>query len=477
MSSPGLVMAAIVRHRRAGRHEGSTPARASGFTLMSRGGDLCDNRQAMAAFAPPSPTRVRSRLGRVHGRALDGDDPLALGAAAALARSVDADPLAVRVAFVVLAVAGGWGVFLYLAAWAWLVWRRPPVLRPVPSQAATAQRLIGVVAVMLGLLLMLRDRAPGFADTLVWPMAVVGTGLVLGWKHLNLSSTVGPGTSATANLARLAGGFVLVVGGFTSLLAANLSVGTLRDGLTAVAVVTVGVLFILGPWVVQLTQTLADERRERIRADERAEVATHLHDSVLQTLTLLQKRADDPQMMAALARHQERELRRWLYGGGSVAGEGEVPRSFSAALEAMVTEVEDQHLVQIENVTVGDGPIDGPLRAVVAAAREALVNAAKFSGQRTVSLYAELRAHHVDLFVRDRGVGFRPDDVGPDRKGICDSIVGRLERLGGTAVVRSTPGTGTEVRLHLDRSPANGATGVARAPGATGTSGASEAAP
>jgi signal transduction histidine kinase len=202
--------------------------------------------------------------------------------------------------------------------------------------------------------------------------------------------------------------------------------------------------------VVQLTRSLADERRERIRADERAEVATHLHDSVLQTLTLLQKRADDPKVMAALARHQERELRRWLYGGSTGPG-GEAPRTFQAALDAMASEVEDQHLVQVQNVTVGDAPVDAPLLAMVAATREALVNAAKFSGQRTISLYAELREHHVEVFVRDRGDGFDPDGVAPDRKGISDSIVGRMARLGGDAHVRSTPGAGTEVRLRLDR--------------------------
>jgi signal transduction histidine kinase len=210
--------------------------------------------------------------------------------------------------------------------------------------------------------------------------------------------------------------------------------------------------------VVQLTQSLADERRERIRADERAEVAAHLHDSVLQTLTLLQKRADDPKVMAALARHQERELRRWLYGGAAAgvpgATGGDEPATFRAALEAMATDVEDQHLVQVENVTVGDGPVDATLLAVVAAAREALVNAAKFSGRRAVSLYAELRDHHVEVFVRDRGVGFDPAAVGPDRKGISDSIVGRVQRLGGTAQVRSAPGSGTEVRLRVDRNGA-----------------------
>jgi len=409
----------------------------------------------MALFEPP----LRARAQPVTDRAFEGDDPLALGAAAALARRFDVDTVAVRVAFVVVAVAGGWGVLLYLVAWLLLVWGRELPVRPVPSLATTAQRVVGVVAVMLGLLLVLRERAPGFADTLVWPVAVVGAGVVLGWRHLNVS----PGAETTAHLARLAGGFVLVLGGFTSLFTANLSVGTLRDTLAAVAVATVGVLLILGPWVVQLTQSLAAERRERIRADERAEVATHLHDSVLQTLTLLQKRADDPKVMAALARHQERELRRWLYGGASGAGgngtgDGDEPRTFRAALEAMASEVEDQHLVQVENVTVGDGPVDAPLLAVVAAAREALVNAAKFSGRRTVSLYAELRAHHVEVFVRDRGAGFRPDAVEPDRKGISESIVGRMERLGGSAHVRSAPGDGTEVRLRLDR--AGSASGV-----------------
>ena len=394
---------------------------------------------------------LRARAQPAEGRAFEGDAPLALGAAAALARAFDVDTVAVRVAFVVLAVAGGWGVLLYLVAWLLLVWNRELPVRPVPSHATTAQRVVGVVAVMLGTLLVVRERAPGFADTLVWPVAVVGAGVVLGWRHLHVS----PGAAPTAHLARLAGGFVLVVGGFTSLFTANLSIGTLRDSLAAVAVATVGVLLILGPWVVQLTQSLADERRERIRADERAEVAAHLHDSVLQTLTLLQKRADDPHVMAALARHQERELRRWLYGDGST---GEAPRTFQAALEAMASEVEDQHLIQIENVTVGDGPVDARLLAVVAAAREALVNAAKFSGRRTVSLYAELRDHHVEVFVRDRGAGFRPDAVEPDRKGISESIVGRMERLGGSAHVRSAPGDGTEVRLRLDR--AGSASGV-----------------
>ena len=213
-----------------------------------------------------------------------------------------------------------------------------------------------------------------------------------------------------------------------------------------VAVVAAGVLVVFAPWVVQLTRSLADERRERIRADERAEVATHLHDSVLQTLTLLQKRSDDPQLMAALARHQERELRRWLYS----APDPHDGRGFREAIEAMVAEVEDQHLVHVDNVTVGDGPVEARLQSILSAAREALVNAAKFSGERTVSLYAELRPNHVELYVRDRGSGFRMEEVADDRKGISDSILARLYRLGGTAQVRTSPGAGTEVRMRLE---------------------------
>jgi signal transduction histidine kinase len=403
----------------------------------------------MGSSSPPASRAVARRP-------LDGDDPVLLGVAATLARRFDLDPVAVRLACVIMAVAGGWGVGLYLVGWVFLVWRAELPCRPSPSWAADGSRTLGVAVVVLGALLVLRALALGFADTLVWPVAVVGTGVMLGWRHLNPAVSAVPDDprhpqrrGASTDLARLAGGFFLVVGGFTSLLAANLPVGSVRDGLIAVVVVAAGVLLILGPWAMGLTQSLAQERRERIRADERAEVATHLHDSVLQTLTLLQKRSNEPEVMAALARHQERELRRWLYGSESRAGGA---HRFRQALEAMVSDVEDQHLVQVDNVTVGDGPVDASLQAVVSAAREALVNAAKFSGLRTASLYAELRDAHVEVYVRDRGVGFSPEHVGPDRKGISDSIVGRMERLGGTAQIRSAPGAGTEVRLRLESS-------------------------
>jgi signal transduction histidine kinase len=416
---------------------------------------LCDNRRRMALVDSPSSGRrpVAARL--------EGDEPLALGVAAAAARRFDVDALSVRAAFVVLTVAGGWGAALYLVGWVFWVWRTPPPVRPMPSQAQAPLRRFAVLCSTVGPLLILRARLSGFADQLVWPTAGVTAAVVVGWQHLAVDLADGSanpdagrlpwplGHHPRGHLLRAAGGLLLVVGGLAYLTTSGrTSVGVLRDGLVAVAVVTAGVLLVFAPWVVQLTRSLTEERRERVRADERAEVAMHLHDSVLQTLTLLQKRADDPKTMAALARRQERELRRWLYG----MSDPHDGRGFREAVEAMVTEVEDQHLVKVDNVTVGDAPLEPVLRTVIAAAREALVNAARFSGERTVSLYAELRPQHVELYVRDRGVGFCLDEVADDRRGISESIVARVHRIGGTAHVRTAPGAGTEVRIRLERS-------------------------
>jgi len=200
-------------------------------------------------------------------------------------------------------------------------------------------------------------------------------------------------------------------------------------------------------------EALVDERRRRIRADERAVISSHLHDSVLQTLALIQKRSDDPASVAALARRQERELRQWLYGRPPEQG-----GTLRLALEEAAAEVEDQYGVAVENVVVGDEPLDEGLAAVVAATREAMVNAAKFSGDSLVAVFAEVSPDSIEVFVRDRGVGFDLEAVPDDRRGLADSIIGRIQRLGGTAEVRTAPGEGTEVRLQLARSPrtANG---------------------
>jgi signal transduction histidine kinase len=172
-------------------------------------------------------------------------------------------------------------------------------------------------------------------------------------------------------------------------------------------------------------------------------MAAHLHDSVLQTLALMQKRADDPREVAALARRQERELRSWLNTGSR----REPGASLAAALEAAVVEVEDAHGVPVEVVAVGDRPLDERAEALVAATREAVLNAVKFAPGARISVYAEVRGEHVEVFVRDRGPGFDLDAVPPDRRGLRESVLGRMERHGGRAAIHTRPGEGTEVEL------------------------------
>ena len=214
-----------------------------------------------------------------------------------------------------------------------------------------------------------------------------------------------------------------------------------------VVVVLVAATLILAPFWIRLVRGLADERAERVRSQERAELAAHLHDSVLQTLALMQRQADNPRDVAALARRQERELRAWL-NGGRPFGERS---TFKAALELAAAEVEDAHGVPVDVVAVGDAQLDDHAEAVVGAAREAIVNAAKFGEGAAVSVFAEVRDDELEVFVRDRGPGFDPETVPADRRGVRESIVGRMERHGGTAAIHSTTGEGTEVELRMAR--------------------------
>jgi signal transduction histidine kinase len=226
----------------------------------------------------------------------------------------------------------------------------------------------------------------------------------------------------------------------------------------AALVLFVGAVLMVLPFVAHVVRDLAAERAERVRAQEFAEVAAHMHDSVLHTLTLIQR--GTPADAARLARAQERELRTWLYERGSTDAGGARPASFAAAIKAAAAEVEDHHGVRVEVVAVGDAELDEELTGCVAAAREALVNAAKYAGQAPISVFVEVAdesasasgvptARRVEVCVRDRGPGFDLEGVGADRMGIRESIVGRMVRHGGQAVVRTAPGAGTEVRLEL----------------------------
>ena len=242
-------------------------------------------------------------------------------------------------------------------------------------------------------------------------------------------------------------GALLVAAGAGMFLSGDSAVGT-RKALVAAAAVCAGLALVAGPWWWRLSHDLASERRERIRAQERDEVAAHIHDSVLQTLTLIQRNCDDPKTVAGLARVQERELRAWLYGAPSP---GDADESVAAAIQRVSDEVEDLHAVKVETVQVGDCPVDERLGALVQSSREALANAARHSGATSLSAYLEVEPHQVTVFVRDRGCGFDPDHIPADRHGIAESIVGRMDRNGGKAVIRSNPGEGTEVELVMPR--------------------------
>jgi len=326
---------------------------------------------------------------------------------------------------------------------------------------------VGAALLALAFLLALRQLGLLFPDHIVWPVMLAAAGVALIWRQWGGRGRPAPPPTTARSAATQAapepavsderaalrtlyrGGFgvALIVGAGLLFLYANGALSGLGDvALTAlVAIVALGL--ILAPFWWRLGNALAAERAERIRSQERAEVAAHLHDSVLQTLALVQQRADDPKTVATLARRQERELRDWLRGRPPTAER----ESFSAALEAAAEEVEEAHGVRIDVVAVGDHPLDERAEALVAAAREALTNAAKFAGDAgPVSAYAEASPRRVQVFVRDRGPGFALDAVPPDRRGVRESIVGRMARHGGTATLHTAPGQGTEVELTLE---------------------------
>jgi signal transduction histidine kinase len=250
-------------------------------------------------------------------------------------------------------------------------------------------------------------------------------------------------------------GALFVAGGIAVFLLGNLDLGQVQFGLLAVLATLVGVAVLTVPWWVRLARDLGEERRQRIREAERAEIAAHLHDSVLQTLALIQRQSDEPREVARLARGQERELRSWLYGPGGYRRVGRRDDSaegagLTAALAAAAAEVEDTYALTVRPVVVGgDRPLDDGLRALVLATREAMVNAAKHAGVDEVSVYAEVEPDEVNVFVRDRGAGFDPDAVPDDRHGLADSVRGRVERHAGTVRLRTRQGEGTEVHLRM----------------------------
>jgi signal transduction histidine kinase len=420
----------------------------------------------MTSTPPPATLHQPRRATR------DTRGPFIGGVAAGLARHLAVPALWVRAGFVVAAVLGGFGVALYAGLWLMLPTdsrfetgapgvesatrggRRPGRIRRLGDVGpAVALAALGFGAILLAQAVL--GRAAVF-----WPvfLAVVGTALL--WRQadeaqrerwLDTTGRIDPvravlGGGGWAAFARIGTGAALVVTALVLFLLRGGSLGMARDITLAALLTLAGLAVVVGPWMYRLAADLSAERAERVRTQERADLAAHLHDSVLQTLALIQRNADDGAAVARLARSQERDLRAWLY-----AGEADDETSVASALRGVAASVEDAHGISAEVVTVGDCPLTEDLRPVVAATGEAVTNAAKHARTGQVDVYAEIGAEAVDVFVRDRGRGFDPDAVPADRLGVRRSIIDRMARHGGTAQVRSVAGEGTEVRLHLPR--------------------------
>jgi signal transduction histidine kinase/phage shock protein PspC (stress-responsive transcriptional regulator) len=397
----------------------------------------------------PRPPLVRPRTGR-----------LMAGVALGTAEHLRLDPLIVRAAFVVLGFTG-FGIVAYGLLWLTMpvadVGAPPPVAlvprapgaaggSPAGRRTRPAPRQIAALVVLTVAALSLVGKVASWAGTAVLvPVVVLVVGLAVVWRQLDADRTLSrPGVRWV-----LAGGAVLAALGVVLLLVTTGQLANARNGFAATLVIVLGVALGTAPLWRRLLDSRAAERAARVRSEERAAVAAHLHDSVLQTLALIQRHADEPQAVSRLARSQERELRAWLYEPETATG-----GTWAALVAGVVADLEANHAVTVDPVVVGDTALDEPLVALGAAAREALVNAAKHSGATSADLYTEVSADRVSVFVRDRGAGFDPDAVPADRRGLKDSVSGRLARLGGTAVIRSAPGEGTEVELVLPRGAA-----------------------
>ena len=412
----------------------------------------------------PDATATRRATRSTDGRLLGG-------VAAGLADHLGVDVMILRAAFLLFSVFGGFGLALYAGLWMILPTdarfrEGAPGIAAASRQGKRPRRarkledvgpLVALAAVALGSVVLVQGL---FGSSFVfWPILLFVVGVAVLWRQADeaqrerwtdTSGRIDPvravlGRGGVASYARLAAGVALLGGALALFAAQTGQAGVARDVLVAGALGVVGLALTIGPWLFRLAGDLSEERAARVRSQERADVAAHLHDSVLQTLALIQKHSDDGRTVAKLARAQERDLRAWLY-----ADEVQPETSVASALRAAAAEVEDGHGIPVEVVIVGDTPASEQMLPLVLAAREAMVNAAKHSGADQVDVYAEMGAATAEVFVRDRGRGFDETTVPDNRLGVRNSILDRMRRHGGTADIRTRPGEGTEVRLCME---------------------------
>lgn len=411
-------------------------------------GTIDDVHNATHLITGPEP--AADRLRRRSGGRIVG------GVAGGIADHLGVDVFKVRIAFVLLAALGA-GILAYGMLWVFT----PSGTDTERPSRDERRRAYGLAVMGLGLAAALSWVVSGTVGQIIGPIIIVAVGAALVWREFDSDgprSVIGlPQRPSVLTWSRIVGGATLIVVGLAVVILARVDLNSLGPALLAVFVTLIGAGLLTVPLWLRTLRALNEERAARIRNDEREEIASHLHDSVLQTLALIQKQSESPTEVLRLARGQERELRKWLFSGDQAG-----PSSLAAALRTIAGEVEDQHGVKVTPVTVGDaamGDDDGDLpkehfTAVLGASREAMVNAAKHSGVAEIDLFAEAEADQVSVFVRDRGKGFDQSTVSPDRQGLSRSIRGRIERRGGEVDVRSTVGKGTEIRIRMPRSGA-----------------------
>jgi signal transduction histidine kinase len=428
-----------------------------------------------------APSRFRHGSGGPLRR--DPADRLGGGVASGVAAWKGFNVTTVRIAFVLLTVVtSGIAVAVYVLAWLGIP--AAGADRSIGAKARSDAQGIRLAAALASLLILALLVAGAFDDgwfvSWAWPQVLSVAGLVLIWRNApadeqatmrHLVAPLEAATGVTAGVTsphrrsvlRLAVAGLLLLGGVAWLFSVHGSIALLRP-LGGVALVIAAVVLALGPWWLRIARELVLERQARVRAEERADIAARIHDSVLQTLALIQRRADDPAKVIQLARLQERELRSWLFEGRAPNEIG-ADLTFAAGVRQIQQDVETRYGVPVEAVTVGDTELDDNLSALLAAAREATVNAAKWSGADVISLFAEVEPAEVSLVVRDRGQGFDPEAVPADRKGLSESVQGRMSRRGGTATVSTAVGEGTKVTLKMPLGGVRGVWGDVSPPG------------
>lgn len=416
--------------------------------------------------------RERLRHGRRNSRRFHGpfrrssDSRVLAGVCGGLSASFGIDVTLVRIAFVLLTLGSGVGLLVY--ALAWLLVPLEGETTNIFSRALSDRRGLRLVIALVPAVIVVEVVAratvhSGYVATFAWPLFIAAAVAILirrnaseterVWINEDLLPMLQAGEvrrSRWSLVARVAVGILLAAAGLSLLVLGHKSAAVLRPVIGSLLVIA-ALVVVFGPWWLSLLRDLMAERQARALAEERAQMAAHIHDSVLQTLALIQRSADDPQNVVRLARAQERELRSWLFEGKPPGRIGEEVRTLDDGIRLLQRRVEADHGIAVQTVVVGDCPLDDALRSLLQAAGEAAVNSAKWSGAPEVAVYAEVEPGAVRVYVRDRGEGFDPESVPADRQGIAQSIRARMARCGGSVTIRSSPGNGAEVQLSVPR--------------------------